>query len=352
MPALYIAYRGEPEDRRLRWSSFDGQGLSPRFSSPQILEDRGSWDGPALANLGAKLYMAWRGVEDDVRLFWATAELRENRAHWSEQHSLDDRGSTSQPALAVYQDKLFMAWRGATEDDSRLFWATFDGMNWSRSQVLDDRGSFSGPALAEFHGKLFMAWRGIEFDHRIFWATFDGTLWSPQQVLDDRGSQDGPALCVFRDNLYMFLRGPREDRKLFFSTLDESSSGLWSGPRILEPLMSEARPAVAVFRNQLYIANIGVLADADPDIPHKEDGVDHPPSLGVFDTRLRYAIFDGERPTVAEQAVGDVSRASPALAVFPDITRSLRRFLLTHGFDPSKGVMQVGGGSVKELMGL
>jgi hypothetical protein len=41
-----------------------------------------------------------------------------------------------------------------------------------------------------------------------------------------------------------------------------------------------------------------------------------------------------------------------SLIAFPELTTSLRRFLLMHGFDPANGVRQFGSGSLKGLMGL
>jgi hypothetical protein len=66
-----------------------------------------------------------------------------------------------------------MAWRGV-DNDELLYWAvTFDGKSWSPQQVLSDRSSFSAPALAVFKDKLFMAWRG-DGDDNLWWATYDG----------------------------------------------------------------------------------------------------------------------------------------------------------------------------------
>lgn len=356
MPALYIAYRGIPEDPNLRLSAFTGRGPVPHFVQLRVLSDRASWEGPALAAFGGKLYMAWRGgTEDDQRLFWASAELHQNDLQWSEQRELTDRGSSWQPTMAVHRDRLFMAWRGVN-DDQQIFWATFDGSNWSLQQVLDDRGSFQGgPALAEFDGELVMAWRGVEFDHRIFWATFrDG--WSPQRVLPDRASQDGPALCVFEDKLYMFWRGPREDRRLFFSSLNRGDF-TWSGQQTLQPLESEKplesefRPVAAVYRKRLYLVHVGKFDLGDEKTADDNKTETQPATLAVIDPRLRYTTFDGQRPALPETLVGDGTRASAGIAVFPnERTRSLKRFLIIHGFDPARGMKQAGSGSLQDLM--
>ena len=44
------------------------------------------------------LYLAWKGVRDDPRLFWSTSDGN----NWSEQHGLGDRGTSTSPALAEF----------------------------------------------------------------------------------------------------------------------------------------------------------------------------------------------------------------------------------------------------------
>jgi hypothetical protein len=73
--------------------------------------------------------MAWRGVDDDTNLYWAVSF---DGKWWSPQQRLNDRASTDAPALAVYQDKLYMAWRGVRHDN--LWWASYDSnrdLKWS-----------------------------------------------------------------------------------------------------------------------------------------------------------------------------------------------------------------------------
>jgi hypothetical protein len=367
--SLYMMWRGafgqDDNDRRLSWSTFDGRGASPQWSRPVLLADRASLCDPALAVFQDKVFAAWRGVGDDQRLFWATLVLREGMPQWSQQFPLDDRGSFSGPALASFQNKLHMAWRGV-ETDHRLFWATFDGQSdnpqWSSQCVLDNGGSSSGPALAVFRDKLYLAWRGVNDDRTLYWATFDGSAptlpcaqqWSLPHRKDDRASEAGPALVIFRDQLLMFWRGVEtntsSDQRLFFATFDGQPD--WSGQKLVGPLRSCRKPALATFRNKLYIADIGTLSEP----PGGKGGGSPEPGPGeIIEAGLVYTTFDGdnpETPRLPMLEVGGTSLASPAMAVFPEVTNSLRLFLSRHGFDPSKGTKQAGGGSLRDLMGL
>ena len=347
MVALYMAWRSEPfEDFRLNWATFDGRGDSPQWQLRDRLDDRGSKEGPALAVFNDKLYMAWRGIEGDRDLFWSTLELRQGESRsWSPQNRLKNRGSFTAPALAAFNGKLYMAWRGI-EDDHRLFWATFEGQgDWSDPEEFERQGSNSSPALAVFRNRLYMAWRGADDDQRLFWATFDENTkkWLPLNPLSDRASAAGPALVVFREKLFMFWRGVEDDQHLFFSTFDgEGVDPQWSDQRRIEPpLDSFNAPAIGAFRGVIYIARIGRLSEFA--------GMDPPPS--VLHTDLRYTKFDGENPVLPTRILPASSVASPALAVFPEPTRSLKRFLESHGFDPTKGTEQAGRGSLQEMMG-
>jgi predicted neuraminidase len=91
---------------------------------------------------------------------------------WSlQQITRGDRGTSHGPALASYQDKLVMVWKGR-EDDPRIFYSIFDGNAWWSPQRLTrgDRGTSHSAALEVFQDKLFMAWKGKEDDPRIFYS--------------------------------------------------------------------------------------------------------------------------------------------------------------------------------------
>ena len=76
--------------------------------------------------------------------------------------------------------------------DDNLYWATYDGnpaLKWSDQNPLTDRASAYGPALAVFQNKLYMVWRGIggvESDEKLYWAIYDETAphkWTNQSTM-------------------------------------------------------------------------------------------------------------------------------------------------------------------------
>ena len=337
--------------------------------------------------------MAWRGPGDpnvfggggDDNLWWATydgnADLK-----WSDQQPLRDRGSNEGPALAVFQDKLFMAWRGVSGDQD-LYWATYDESDprkWTDQHPLTDRASFDVPALAAFQGKFFMAWRGVEGDENLYWATYDESdprKWTNQHPLTDRGSTEGPGLAVLQNKLYMVWKGVQDidenDERLFWATYDESNPRNWTDQSIMERTTADQsgvavlgslhRPSLAVFQNSIFVAGAGpniVSSGGQPDTGNSDfrlaparnpdpngaplpqgpdESPDHPPPppppRGIF-----YTTFGGNPPTLPIITLPIIlftdraSEAPVAQAVYFDIHFSLGNLMLKHSFDPSRGL--------------
>jgi hypothetical protein len=138
---------------------------------------------------------------------------------WSMQQLTSiDRGTSHGPALATYNNMLYMIWKGK-EIDPKIYSSFFDGRTWSPQQLTrGDRGTSHGPALAIYKDKLYMIWKGKETDPRIFVSFFDGSTWSPQQLTSvDRGTSHGPALAVYQDKLSMVWKGKETDPRIFDS---------------------------------------------------------------------------------------------------------------------------------------
>ena len=67
--------------------------------------------------------------------------------------------------------------------DQRIWTSSFDGSTWTAQKLLPGIGTSVGPALAVFNGKLYMTWKGINGDDRVFYTSFNGTTWAPQQQI-------------------------------------------------------------------------------------------------------------------------------------------------------------------------
>ncbi|HXY88784.1 MAG TPA: metallophosphoesterase [Candidatus Acidoferrales bacterium] len=280
---LYAAWKGLCNDQ-LWYSYFDGTKWQSQMQIPGVA----SSVGPSLAVFNGELYAVWKGKGDDQGLWWAFDDFRKyggvpgNWITWSPQARIPGVASTIGPSLAVFNGKLYAAWKGAYFDtnDQRLWYATFDGENWSPQAQMPVGESSVGPSLAVFNGKLYAAWKGAYFDtndQRLWYATFDGENWSPQAQIPAVApgtiplSSIGPSLAVFKGKLYAAWKGAYFDtnhQRLWYASYDGSA---WSPQAQIPGVASSVGPSLAVFNGELYAVWKG-----------KSD-----------DVRLLYTSFDG-----------------------------------------------------------
>lgn len=142
-------------------------------------------------------------------------------AVWQDFVNLADKigaNSANAPALAAYKGKLYMAYRGS-EDDMDVWITTYENGTWSKIKNLNDEigtQSTTFPSMAVFGGKLYLVYKGSE-DRDLWFATFDGTSWSSITNLNDEiGARTGDGPCAV---CY--------DNKLFVIFMDEWGPELW-----------------------------------------------------------------------------------------------------------------------------
>jgi len=134
-------------------------------------------------------------------------KLYDNIPGWSYQQPVPNVGTTDSPALAVFQNRVFLAWKGSS--DQHIWWNSFDGSNWAGQQQVPNAGTTDNPALAVFKDKLYLVWKGTGDEH-IWYADFDGSAnpWSGQARIAGVGTTNGPALAAgFQNKLYMTWKG-------------------------------------------------------------------------------------------------------------------------------------------------
>ena len=89
---------------------------------------------------------------------------------WTDQELVPGAGGSSDsPALAAFNGRLFMTWKGAGDDQRLFIHSTGDGQQWTDQELVPGAGGSSdSPALAAFNGRLFMTWKGAGDDQRLF----------------------------------------------------------------------------------------------------------------------------------------------------------------------------------------
>ncbi|WP_375758700.1 M12 family metallopeptidase [Corallococcus exercitus] len=229
------------------WTQSDIDGVNKLYENFSGWSDQrqvpgvGTTSSPALAVFQSRLYLAWKG-SGDQHIWWSSFD----GANWSGQQQVPGVGTTDGPALAVFQNRLYMAWKGS--GDQHIWWSSFDGANWSGQQQVPGVGTMDSPALAVFQNRLYMAWKG-NGDQYIWWSSFDGANWSGQQQVPGVGTTDSPALAVFQNRLYMAWKG-NGDQGLWWSSFDGAS---WSGQQRYQFAGTRHRPAIAALGSRLYV---------------------------------------------------------------------------------------------------
>ena len=210
---VYAAWKGEQDDERLFYSPFNGTA----WSGQQVIPGNSSV-GPSLAQFRGKLYAAWKGESFDQRLFFSSYDGKS----WAQQQQIPNVASAVGPSIAQFGSNLYAVWRGM-DDDQNLYWASYNGTSWNSEAVIGGAGSDIGPSLAVFGGKLYAMWKGLKGDEGLYWASFDGANWSAQQKVNGAGSSIGPALAGTKGALFAMWKGETGDQSLWFSNFNGSS---------------------------------------------------------------------------------------------------------------------------------
>jgi hypothetical protein len=223
-------------------------------------------DTPTMANFGGKLYLAYRGNGSDNSLWYNTFDghswLAQDLEITKNGHSQTSTG----PAIAEYNGKLYLAYRGAGDDS--LWYNVYDGNGWLDPDLEITKNGHSktsaGPALAAFNGKLYLAYRGSG-DDSLWYNVFDGNQWlDPDLEITKNGhskTSDSPALAAYNGMLYLAYRGSGDD-SLWYNVFD-GNEWLDQDIEITKNGHSKAGcgPALGVYNGLLYLAYQGSGSD-------------------------------------------------------------------------------------------
>lgn len=246
---LFMAWKGMERDDRIFYTTYNGTAWAPQQQVPGVATS----SGVSLAVYNNKLYMAWKGMEADQGIYWSEF----NGTGWAPQQQVSGVGTSTGPAIAEFNNALYMTWKGL-EGDQRIFWSSFNGTTWTAQQVIPNVGTSVGPSLAVFQGSLVMGWKGIYGDQRIFTSHFNGTTWTAQQQVAGVGSSEGPTLAVYNNLLYAAWKGEFADQRIFWSSFNGAS---WAPQQQVPGVATSVGPGLATFNNHLYAAWKGQSGD-------------------------------------------------------------------------------------------
>jgi hypothetical protein len=207
---LFLAYKGK-DSNDLWYNTCDGQ--SPWLATDLEISQNGRSQtdaGPALAAYNGKLYLAYKGAGSND--LWYNVFDGANWLATDLEISQNGRSQTDAgPALAVYNGLLYLAYKGAGSND--LWYNVFDGSNWLATDLEISQNGRSqadtDPALAVYNGKLYLAYKGSGSDD-IWYNVFDGANWLAQDLEVSRDGHvktgRGPTLAILAQFLFLAYR--------------------------------------------------------------------------------------------------------------------------------------------------
>ncbi|MFF1561665.1 hypothetical protein [Streptomyces sp. NPDC058279] len=286
-PGMLIPVSKAPDkDTSLWWTVFqEGKG----WSQDERFPAHASQDNPALAVFDNKLWAIHRGGGSDKSL-WETYYTPGQG--WSTDRSFPRHASDAGPAAAVYGDMLHCVHKG--NGDTNL-WGTGRraGTDWLPDATFPRHATSTGPALATFQGRLYCVHRGSGSDANLWYTSIgqDGRGWNNDQAIPGAATSSNPALAVYNNKLYCVHRG-NGDASMWYTTFDGSS---WSRDTLIPNVATVAGPAVAVFKGKLYVVH-----------------------RGNHDQSLWWTTFNGSSWSRDTEFPQHASGAGPALIVYRD----------------------------------
>jgi hypothetical protein len=147
------------------------------------------------------------------------------------------------PALADCGSALGIAWTGPDQHLNFAVSPTASGSSFTGKVTLPE-SSIDGLALAFRNGKVFLAWTGTDTPHHlnVIFSTDLSTFGGKVTLSLDQSSKQGPALAFANGKLFPVWRGT--DAAGLLNVMD-SADGVTFANKVALPEMSAFRPALA-----------------------------------------------------------------------------------------------------------
>jgi hypothetical protein len=191
-----------------------------------------------LAVSNQRLHRAWK-ADDTSKIHHSSSS---DGLTWTDAQPIPDAYTSHGPALAVYNDTLYLAYRGS---NTYIYMSSLspDGQ-WSSPRRIAGRTSHS-PALSAggTYYRLYCLWKGEGTDTRMFTtsgSSEDPYLLLPVNVggweLEVSGrTSHNPALTRVGSTVYRLWKGEGTDTRMFISTSDHPDGPAGSGNHIWSP---------------------------------------------------------------------------------------------------------------------
>jgi hypothetical protein len=186
-----MVWKGLPGDSGLYFSQFN-PGIG-KWASQNVIGGVGSSDRPYVAAdpVTNTPRIVWKGIQGDHALYTSTLRSQfwqpQQEVAWvvagnggAGTVEVGRPASEFGPCLVNAAGKIFMVWRGINDDQDLWFTqgapdAPLGGqaiVEWSTQANVRGFATSSRPAIAFFNGNIFLAWKGVADDHAIY-TTFE-----------------------------------------------------------------------------------------------------------------------------------------------------------------------------------
>jgi hypothetical protein len=174
-----LVWKGTNDDGGIYYSRFVGGNWLAQQRIPGV----GTANSPVALSDDGGVRLVWRGTNKDHVLWTTTGSADfsgwkpQAPVQWTimgngnKDNKVGTPGSDGAPAMAAQGGSVFAAWRGVPGDQGLYFTQLRKEGGapvWSAQSNIPGVGSSDGPAIAYFQNRLYLAWKGIEGDSGIY----------------------------------------------------------------------------------------------------------------------------------------------------------------------------------------
>ena len=233
---------------------------------------------PALAQIGATMMMAWKGVPNDDRIFLSTyvgnpagpmpdpgLSVSPSMANWTVQRAFVGVGSSPAPgtsfgpSLTAWNHQALMLW--VAGGDTSVWYALVDSAfdNQVMQMPTNIRSAYT-PAIANLNGTLIAVWRGEGGIDGLYWATTqDPSNWIHHGPIADCATSFQPSLAVHYGQVYLAFKGTGNDTGIYMTQISNvadlaTNSAGWTYRWPVPNIGTSHGPSLCTSNGQIFMS--------------------------------------------------------------------------------------------------
>ena len=281
MQVAFIAFQGAQDDGLYLQNATP---LQPNFGEEGFWYDRVGVEGfgtstrPALAQIGSRMVLAWKGIPNDNRIFISSyfgnpagpmpdngLSVTPGMANWTGQLPLVGAngspapGTSFGPSLTAWNNQALMLW--VAGGDTTVWYTVFDPSTSNQVTQLPTniRSQFT-PAIANYNGTLIAVWRGEGGIDGLFWATTqDPANWIHHGPIADCASSFQPSLVVHYGQVFLAFKGAGSDTSIYMTQISNvndlaTNTAGWNDRWSVPGVGTSHGPSLCTSNGQLFMA--------------------------------------------------------------------------------------------------